>query len=130
MKVQPRSVSEGCSACRRMEESSLAGYRSIDAYREAPCVKMCKDLEIVSAKKKRVQRHACALTQRTTVDGRSYKFRSNERLGWLAPARQSLLHTPYKGANEEEKCMRLRGNVMFKRRMSTIQYLLFVNHNQ
>ena len=24
--VQPRSVTEGCSACRRMEESSLAGY--------------------------------------------------------------------------------------------------------
>ena len=89
-------------------------------------MKMCKNLEIVSAKKKRVQIRACALTQRTTVDGRSYKFRSNERLGWLAPARQSLLHTPYKGANEEEKCIRLRGNVMFKRRMSSYHTIFAV----
>ena len=51
-----------------------------------------------------------------------------------------MLHTTNKGANEEEKWMKLRGNVrnvMFKRRMNTIhyddrilEYLLFVNHNE
>ena len=41
--------------------------RSIGAYREAACVKMCKDLEIISGKKKRVRSRACALTRRTTA---------------------------------------------------------------
>ena len=82
-------------------------------------MKMCKNLEI-SDKKKRVGSRACALTRRTTTAAYIYiyiyiyiykqkiplerttrlarsrspiiyrKFRSNERLGWLAPARQLL----------------------------------------
>ena len=59
--VQRRSVTEGCSACHRMEESSRARSAHI------ACVKMCKYLEIISDKKKRVRSRACALTRRTNV---------------------------------------------------------------
>ena len=42
--------------------------RSIGAYRERQrVVKMCKNLEIISDKKKRVRSRACALTRRTTA---------------------------------------------------------------
>ena len=71
-KVQPRSVTEGCSACRRMEEETrvLSLARSIGAYREAPCVKMCKNLEIISDKKKRVR----SRMRTYTTYGQSYIY--------------------------------------------------------
>ena len=61
-------------------------------------MKMCKYLEIISDKKKRVRSRACALTRRTTaayiyIYIYKQKIPLEGRLGWLAPARQLSLYS-------------------------------------
>ena len=51
-------------AAHAVEWRRVLGASPIDR-REAACVKMCKILEIISDKKKRVRSRACALTRRT-----------------------------------------------------------------
>ena len=56
-------------------------------------MKMCKMLEIISDKKKRVRSRACALTRRTTTAAYIIiyrKFRSNERTTRLARSRSPM----------------------------------------
>ena len=55
------------------------------------CVKTCKNLEIISDKKKRVRSRACALTRRTTYDGGIYKQKIPlERTTRLARSRSPM----------------------------------------
>ena len=65
-----------------MEESSLAGKIG----------RVCENVEIISDKKVRneaVHAHLHDVqTDRTDDKYKHRKFHSNERLGWLAPARQ------------------------------------------
>ena len=70
--------------------------RSIGAYRA--CVKMCKNLEIISDKKKRVRSRACALTRRTTTAAYIYIYIYNkqkiplERTTRLARSRSPIIY--------------------------------------
>ena len=61
--VQPRSVTEGCIACCRMEENSLAGQ--IDRRISRGSMSVWK---LISDKKKRVRSRACALPRSTNDD--------------------------------------------------------------
>ena len=71
--VQRRSVTEGCSACRRMEESSRAGLdRSAHIARGSACVRS----------------RACALTRRTTTAG---YYKNSARTTRLARFRSPII---------------------------------------
>ena len=68
--------------------------RSIGAYRA--CVKMCKNLEIISDKKKRVRSRACALTRRTTTAAYIYKQKIPlEQTTRLARSRSPMMYSKF-----------------------------------